>query len=162
MSKERIEGRNGLIWRRYAMHGWTQEKLAEHFQLSQSQISRIISEVRESIPPANKDEYLRHHLEALAEIRGELMELIKAKPIPAYSNGRPIMITDDDGKERVAEDHSGRITAMREFRAYLERESKALGIDAPTKLEASVALTEQEAATALAAEAAAYVDRDEP
>jgi hypothetical protein len=38
---------------------------------------------------------------------------------------------------------------------WIERESKLLGVDAPTKVEASVALSEQDAAQALAAEAAA-------
>jgi len=148
---ERLEGRNGDIWKWYCA-GMTQEAIAEKYAINQSTVSRVIAEVRELIPAADKDEYRRQHLETAARMRAELTKLTEMAPIPAYSNGRPILMEDG---VTVAEDHSGRLAAMDRLTKWLERESKLLGLDAPTKLEASVALTEQEAATALAAEAAA-------
>jgi len=146
----RLEGRNGEIWKWYC-RGMTQEKLAEEYGLSNQRISQIIAEVRESIPPADKDKVRQEHLELARTMRAELAKLVDMNPIPAYSNGRPITL--DDGT--TAEDHSGRLAAMDRLTKWLERESKLLGIDAPTRVDATVALTEQEAATALAAEAAA-------
>lgn len=146
----RLEGRNGEIWKWYC-RGMTQVALAEKYGLSNQRISQIIAEVRESIPPEDKDQVRREHLELAREMRAELAKLVDKGPIPAYSNGRPITL--DDGT--TAEDHSGRLAAMDRLTRWLERESKLLGIDAPTRVDATVALTEQEAATALAAEAAA-------
>lgn len=50
---ERLEGRNGMIWRLY-LEGHTQESLAERFDVSQQRISQIIEQVRESIPEVNR------------------------------------------------------------------------------------------------------------
>lgn len=146
----RLEGRNGEIWRWYC-RGMTQIALAEKYGLSNQRISQIIAEVRESIPAPDKEKVAQEHLEIAREMRAELAKLVDAGPIPAYSNGRPITL--DDGT--TAEDHSGRLAAMDRLTRWLERESKLLGLDAPAKVSADVALTERDAATALAAEAAA-------
>jgi transcriptional regulator with XRE-family HTH domain len=150
----RLDGRNGEIWKWY-VRGLTQEALAEKYEISQARVSQIIAQVRESIPPEDKDKVRQEHLELARTMRAELARLVDMDPIPAYSNGRPIMIADDDGNEKPAEDHSGRLAAMDRLTKWIERESKLLGVDAPTKVEASVALSEQDAAQALAAEAAA-------
>jgi hypothetical protein len=131
-----------------------QEALAEKYEISQQRVSQIIAQVRESIPPEDKDKVRQEHLELARTMRAELAKLVDMGPIPAYSNGRPIMIADDDGtraggRSLRAPGRDGPATK------WIERESKLLGVDAPTKVEASVALSEQDAAQALAAEAAA-------
>jgi hypothetical protein len=147
---KRLDGRNGEIWKWY-VRGMTQEALAEQYEISQARVSQIIAQVRESIPPEDKDKVRQEHLELARTMRAELAKLVDMGPIPAYSNGRPITLEDGT----TAEDHSGRLAAMDRLTKWIERESKLLGVDAPTKVEASVALSEQDAAQALAAEAAA-------
>ena len=46
---KRLEGRNGEIWRKHLL-GWTQDALAEEYDLSQARISQILSDVRALIP----------------------------------------------------------------------------------------------------------------
>lgn len=146
-----LEGRNGEIWKWY-VRGMTQEALGKKYGIDQSTVSRIIAQVRESIPPEDKDRVRQEHLELARKMREELARLVDMDPIPAYSNGRPIMMADG---VTVAEDHSGRLAAMDRITKWLERESKLLGVDAPTKTEVGVNLSESDAAKALAAEAAA-------
>jgi hypothetical protein len=150
----RLDGRNGEIWRQH-VSGVTQEALAEKYEISHQRVSQIIAQVRESIPPEDKDKVRQEHLELLRGLRVELTKLVDAGPIPAYSNGRPIVLENG----AVAQDHSGRLAAMDRLQRMLERESKLLGIDAPTKLDATMTLSESDAAKALAAEAAERLAR---
>jgi transcriptional regulator with XRE-family HTH domain len=71
--------------------GMTQEALAEKYEISQQRVSQIIAQVRESIPPEDKDKVRQEHLELARTMRAELAKLVDMGPIPAYSNGRPIV-----------------------------------------------------------------------
>lgn len=46
---ERLDGRNGAIWRAYLL-GRTQEAIAEEHGISQQRVSQVLAEVRASIP----------------------------------------------------------------------------------------------------------------
>lgn len=46
---ERLDGRNGAIWRAYVL-GRTQEAIAEEHSISQQRVSQVLAEVRASIP----------------------------------------------------------------------------------------------------------------
>lgn len=149
----RLEGRNGDIWRWY-VRGMTQEALAEKYEISQAQVSRIIAQVRESIPPEDKDKVRQEHLELARSMREELAKLVEMRPAPVTAGKDGDIVRDPETNDPVW-DHSGRMAAMDRLRAWIERESKLLGVDAPTKTEVGVSLSETEAARALAAEAAA-------
>lgn len=46
---ERLDGRNGAIWRAYVL-GRTQEAIAEEHSISQQRVSQVLAEVRAGIP----------------------------------------------------------------------------------------------------------------
>ncbi len=150
MTTDRTEGRNGEIWRRYCL-GATQTALAEEYGISNQRVSQIIAEVRATLPEVDLAERRARHLESLDYMRNELATLATAGPIPAYSNGRPIL--DENG--RMVMDHSGRLAAMREFRAFADREAKLLGLDQPVQVDVTVNEQAKAASRAAAADAMA-------
>ena len=103
---ERLEGRNGEVWRLY-LQGHTQESLAEQFGVSQQRISQVINEVRESIPEVNRV--------AAALLDLERLDLLMTGMMPPALAG--------DAKATAA--------VLR----ILERRAKALGTDANQPLE---------------------------
>lgn len=106
---ERLKGRNGEIWQGY-LAGRTQESLAAEHGITQQVVSAIIKKVRESIPAADREELRRVDLERLDGILPASYALARAG--------------DKDGVKNVL--------------AIMERRSKLLGLDAATKVEASV------------------------
>lgn len=102
----RLEGRNGEIWRGY-LFGKTQEALAEEFGISQSRISQVIQEVRESLPEADAQELRRADLERLDAMLPNNILMAIAGDKDAVSSVLKIM----------------------------ERRAKLLGLDAPTRQE---------------------------
>lgn len=135
---DRLAHRNGEIWRAYVA-GKTQDAIAAEFGLSQRRVSDIIAEVRETIPPEDRAHLVQREADFLDEMRQVVLELVQGPPIPAYSNGRPILMPDGS----IAEDHSGRLAAWdRAIKAH-ERLAKLLGLDAAAKVEATVTAPEE-------------------
>lgn len=145
---ERLEGRNGSIWRAY-LFGTTQEELAERHGISQERVSQIIKAVRASIPETDVSEARKRHLDVLDVLAKTAAEIMAAPLPPAYSNGRPIRDDDDN----LVLDAGPRLAAMDRLVKISERVSKVLGLDAPVK--ADVTVSEQESQSAEAAAAAA-------
>lgn len=127
----RLLGRNGQIWREY-INGSTQDAIGERYGIHQSRVSQILAEVRKAIPEEDRVERIQRYAEQLDRQSVELEAIIAAGPLPAYSNGRPILLEDG---VTIAEDHSHRVTAMREQRAVQERAAKMLGLDAAMKVQ---------------------------
>ena len=142
----RLEGRNGQIWRDYCA-GKTQDALAEEHGLSQAQVSRIIADVRATIPVTDLEQARQETLDVLAELQELAVDTARQAPAQAYSNGRPM--TDDEGRPIL--DYGGRLHAIRTATQVTERRAKILGLDAPAKVEHG--LTDQ--AVQQAAQAAA-------
>lgn len=103
---ERLEGRNGQIWRAY-LEGHTQEAIAERFGISQQRVSQIIEEVRESIPEVARV--------AAALLDLERMDLLLTGVMP------PALAGDTKAAAAVLR--------------ILERRAKALGTDVSQPLE---------------------------
>lgn len=129
VSRNRTADRDYDIWLRYS-DGQTQEAIAGHYDLSQQTVSRIIARMRDDIPIEERRARQRRQLDDLDRLREEAMDLAEAEPIPAYSNGRPILMADG----RPAQDNTGRVRAMDLVVKLQEREAKALGLDAPTRI----------------------------
>lgn len=129
-SRNRTADRDWDIWLRYT-DGHTQEQIANHYGLDHSTISRILTRMRDDIPIQERRARQRRQLTDLDHLRQEALQLVDADPIPAYSNGKPIILAD--GKT-VAEDHTSRVRAMDLVVKLQEREAKALGTDAATKI----------------------------
>jgi hypothetical protein len=129
-SRNRTADRDFDIWQRYS-DGQTQEQIAAHYDLSQPQVSAIIARMRDDIPIEERRARQRRQLADLDHLRQAALALADADPIPAYSNGRPIILADG---HTIAEDHTSRVRAMDLVIKLQEREAKALGTDAATKI----------------------------
>lgn len=103
---ERLEGRTGQVWQLY-IDGHTQQAIAERFGISQSHVSKILAEVRASIPQQTRDEIVRERVEQLAKFRMVLAE--------AANDGDP--------------------QAIQMALKVQEREAKLLGLDSAVKQE---------------------------
>ncbi len=154
--------RDAAIWDLYC-NNWSQVALAARFGLSQQRISQIIDSHRAAVPAEEKAERVQRSLMQLDWIARELHALASAEPIPAYSNGRPILtgvIDPETGEEQVAQDNTGRVVAMRELRATQESMRKLAGLDA--KVETSLTVeTSPEMAMLIEQARARRTSRDE-
>lgn len=130
ISRTRTADRDFDIWQRYT-DGQTQEEIAAHHGLTQQAVSHILARMRDDIPVEERRARQRRQLAELDHMRQEALDLADRDPIPAYSNGKPILL--DDGVS-IAEDHSGRVRAMDLVVKLQEREAKALGTDAATRI----------------------------
>lgn len=127
----RLIGRNGKIWSEY-ISGDTQEAIGARYGIHQVRVSQIIAEVRRSIPEEDKEARRQRYAEQLDRQSVALEAIIAAGPIPAYSNGRPILLADG---ETIAEDRTHIVTAMREQRAIQKRAAEMFGLDAAAKVQ---------------------------
>jgi hypothetical protein len=128
-SRNRTADRDYDIWQRYT-DGQTQETIATHYNLNQGTVSRIIARMRDDIPIEERRARQRRQLADIDHLREQALELADAEPIPAFSQGRPILRADGT----PAEDHTGRVRAMDLAVKLQEREAKALGLDAATRI----------------------------
>lgn len=128
--RNRTADRDYDIWQRYT-DGQTQDEIADHYGLSQQWVSTIIARMRDDIPIDERRARQRRQLADLDQLRQAAFALVEADPIPAYSNGRPILMSDG---ETVAQDHTGRVRAMDMLLKVMERQAKALGLDAPSRV----------------------------
>lgn len=134
-SPVRLTTRDWDMWTAY-IRGTTQQQLADKYKISQPAVSQRLKLVRESIPDEEKQQVVRRHLDVFADMVSELYPLVKADPIPAYSNGKRMTQPDPDdpdGPELQVWDHSGRLSAMDRMAKFLEREAKLIGAEAPTE-----------------------------
>jgi Mor family transcriptional regulator len=129
-SRNRTADRDYDIWYRYT-NGQTQDEIARYYDLSQKTISLVLARMRDDIPIEERRARQRRQLADLDQLRQAALQLAEADPIPAYSNGRPIVLADG---ETIAEDHTSRVRAMDLVVKLQEREAKALGTDAATKI----------------------------
>jgi transcriptional regulator with XRE-family HTH domain len=130
ISRNRTADRDFDIWQRYTQ-GETQQQLAEHFGIAQQTVSFILARMRDDIPVEERRARQRRQIADLDHLRREALELVEADPTPAYSNGKPILLADG---VTIAEDHTGRVRAMDLVVKLQEREAKALGTDAATRI----------------------------
>jgi len=106
---ERLEGRNGEVWRAYVA-GATQERIAEDHGVSRQRIGQILAEVRESIPDTDRVD--------AALLAVERANALLAGVWPAAVGGDPKAV----------------LAALR----VMERTAKALGLDAVEPLRVTI------------------------
>lgn len=153
MAPDRLVGRTGEVWKAY-VSGATQEAIANEHGISQQRVSQILATVRDSIPEADRAHLVQREVEFLDQMRRMVLDLTDKAPIPAYSNGKPILMEDG---VTVAEDHSGRLAAWdRAIKAH-ERLSRLLGLDAPAKADVNLIAQETDATSQAASAALAFL-----
>lgn len=150
---DRLADRNGAIWRAY-VSGATQEAIAAEHGISRERISQILTKIRDTIPDEDRTHLIRREADFLDQMRRAALDLFDKRPIPAYSNGRPIEMPDGT----IAEDHSGRLAAFDRAVKVHERLTKLLGLDAPAKADVSLVGQERDATAEAAAAALAFLD----
>jgi len=148
-----------LAWNLYTQ-GWTQSEIAEHFQADpnrpnhdSSNVGKAIKAWRDQLPDEDRAQIRTAVLAGTMRVLRNAAELMEAQPIPAYSNGRPIL----DKEGNICEDHSGRLAAMAMVLKVHERISRMVGLDAPTQIDLHVSVAAQEQAELAAKEALARV-----
>lgn len=119
--------------------GWSQRDLAERYDIGVAAVSAALKRyARTHIKQETKDDLRDLIQDIYFENVRALYAIAEAGAIPAYSNGRPIVVgEDDDGEDIYADDWSGAMKARAEIRAYTESLRKMLGLDDATKIESS-------------------------
>lgn len=136
--ERRLLGRDGEIYQAY-IRGRTQSSIAAEHGITQPRVSRIIKQAVKEAPEETKAEQRQKIADLMDHWQSELAKLADREPIPAYSNGRPIVIKEGDREANeddiVAQDHSGRMKAMELGVKMMESKRKMLGLDAPAQTE---------------------------
>lgn len=104
--QDRLDGRTGRVWQMY-IRMQTQQAIADELGISQSRVSKIIAEVRASIPQQTREEIVQERVEQLRTIGTRVFE--------AAEDGDP--------------------QAINAFLKIQEREAKLLGLDSAIKQE---------------------------
>lgn len=153
---ERLEGRDGEIWRLYCT-GRTQESLANQFGVSQSRVAQILKDVRAMIPAPDRDEARLRMLEVLDHLGAKFSAVAEKSPHLKYNNKGDIMVSADG---TPALDHSEQRDAAKLVLEAQKRAAAMLGLDAPSKVEHSVDQVALEAARRLAGDVVAELDQE--
>lgn len=153
----KLEGRTGEVWRLYVA-GWTQQAIAEKYEIHQTRVSQIIAGVRALIPETDRTALIQRELEFLDTNRAMLMELAVADLPPAFNKDGDILYDD---KGNPVRDITGRVTAIKAGLDVQQQMRKLLGLDQPLKIDATVSEAAVLRATELAAEAAARMVAEE-
>jgi len=149
-----MDGRNGEVWRRHAVYRWTQERIAEHFGISQQRVSDIISEVRRELKPLVAEQMVQASNEFLNELQARALEIADMTPAPVTvgkdgnvlyddvldEDGNPVLDEDGEPKRAVVRDFSGRLAAIMTAKNIDAEIRKLHGLNAPEKREISGAL----------------------
>lgn len=147
----RLADRNGEIWRLYC-RGVKQVELAERFSLTQATVSNIIKQVRDSIPEETRLEIVKREVDFLDDLRDEVAKLFYADLPPAFDRDGSAL--QDPETQEYIRDMTGRLNALQGLLKVMDRHHKLLGLEAPTRIDATVTGDEDLAAKTLAAEAA--------
>jgi hypothetical protein len=145
----RLDGRNGEVWRRHTIYGWTQERCAEHFDISQSRVSEIIAEVRKQVQPLIQEQAAADSREFLLDVKARALEIadLAGAPVAVGKDGNILYEPcethgqDDpcnaDCRRVVVRDYSGRLNALKTAAMIDAQMAKRFGLDAPEKRELS-------------------------
>lgn len=131
-----LEGRDGEIWRRSTVYRWTQERIAQHFGLSQQRVASILAEIRKELKPLVMEDMVRNSMEFLDEVQARAFEIadLAGAPIAVGKDGMPLI--DPDTGETVR-DYGGRIRAL-ELAMKADAEVRKMhGLNAPEKKQIS-------------------------
>lgn len=135
-SQPRLEGRNGEVYRKHIIYGWTQERCAEHFGISQERVSQIVRDVRAGIPEDSKADLVRASMDLINEVKARALEIADMIPAPvvAGKDGTPVY---DPETGMLARDFSGRLRALETALKADDTLAKRLGLDAASKIEST-------------------------
>lgn len=127
-----LEGRNGEIFRKWAVFRWNQERIAAEYGISQERVSAIIRAAREKGAP-DRASLLAQSAETLAELHARQMALAEqikdGAPVAVGKDGKKLY--ENDGTP--VRDYSGYLKALAEVRATDAEIAKRMGLNAPDR-----------------------------
>jgi hypothetical protein len=103
---------------------------------------RIECEIRETVQPL-ADEVRALELDRLDQLQQVALAVMGADH-PLVSEGRVVRVEQADGTKVPLQDHGPVLAAMDRFLKIQDRRAKLLGLDAPTKVDATITETTQE------------------
>lgn len=149
VENERLKGRNSQIWK-YHLAGWTQERIAEKFEVSQPTISRAIQAIRQAIPEDTREALIATEIARLDYALAKATEVLDNKHMVISQSGRIVheiveYALDEDGnylldqhgnfvpkKLRKVQDDGPTLQAIDRVLSIGKERRKLLGLDAPT------------------------------
>jgi len=123
--------------------GWTFDSIAKALSVSQPRAHEIYWDAINAVEGPPVKAVKAAHAEILGEVIRVANEVMATAHI-AHSNGRVVMMTDEDGAEVAVQDDGPKLDAGRTIIAASARLMKMLGGDAPTQVESEVSVLRYE------------------
>lgn len=146
---DRLEGRNGQIWRDYIRKNMTQVELATKYGLSQSRISDILAAVRKEYGQREKADLVVEEIGWLRDVRAEVLAVLDSPP-PVMTSGKDGDVVLDPETGEPVRDVSAHLRAADVALRYAARLHAMVGLDEATQLHVTTAQAEAEEAAAAA------------
>lgn len=132
-------GRNGEVYKRWAIHRWSQARIAEHYGISQQRVSQIVNDARKEVGPILHQELAEQSREVLSHIQAESLRIAelarRGAPVTAGKDGD---VVEDPETGAAVRDYSGYLAAMT-LAAKMDAElARRFGVNAPEKRELDV------------------------
>jgi hypothetical protein len=131
------------MWDLY-VRGMSQARIGDQYGITQQAVSERLRRYRASIPEEDLVQRRRAHLDGALAATAELWALAHREGAPVAVGKDGVPMRDPVSGEWVR-DYSARVNALKELRAWQERESKLLGLDAATKLDVSATVVQTSA-----------------
>lgn len=150
--------RDTRIWRRHCS-GMHATDIAVSEGLTAATVRKILKQYRVPVGSEDAENYRIAFIAQLDRLRQMMAELIETPPPPAFSNSGALLV---DQRGVPVLDHSARIAATRTIADLISRQARILGVEAPAKVDVSMAVTTtaSEAAQQAALAAQAYLEAD--
>lgn len=134
----RLEGRDGAVWRAYTIYQRTMEDIGEEFEISQQRVSQILAEARANIPTVDMDAMRQESIDLYRELQRRALEIADLVPAPVFVGKDGEKAYDEDGE--LVRDYSGRLRAIETAAKMGEHTRKLMGVDSAVKAEISGAI----------------------
>lgn len=127
--------RNREIYKLWSLRHWTQERIAEKYDIGQQRVSEIIAAEQAKIPALDASEMRRRSVELLQYVHDEAVALAEMEAAPVAVGKDGSIFYDENGK--VVRDYALRLNALGLAMKAGNDIAKRLGLDAPTRAEVS-------------------------
>ena len=132
--RKALEGRNGEIYRRSVIYGWTYERIAEEYGISIERVGQIVREAHVDMPSTDRAQLLAESIDRMRELQEQAMELVLKEGAPVTAGKDGDVVRDPDTDE-VVRDYGARLAALNLMAKLDEQWARRFGLNAPEKME---------------------------
>lgn len=132
-SAPRTTLRDWMWWELY-VKGHTQQQIADKYGKSQSFVSERLKAVRANLPTDAREDIRKRRIDEMERLRARIWRIADSEGAPVTA-GKDGDLVRDPVTGEVVRSYQDQLAASRELRAWQEREAKALGLDAATKVD---------------------------